>query len=63
VNTVKERKHKTGGLHCAFRKPGDTIVITHAGETLEIVWQGKNGREKYDISLVGPKSFQIDRKN
>lgn len=58
-NAHQRRKTKIGGLHVTFRKNGDAVTVKHEGETLEIVWQGTNGKGQYVVSFKGPKSFDI----
>lgn len=57
--TLKAERKKTGGLHLTFRDVGEKILINHAGEQLEIVWQGKQGVKQHVFSIIAPKSFEI----
>jgi len=60
-DAIQKRKAKVGGLHWTFKKVGDRVLIEHNNESLEIIWQGRNGNQKNVISFVGPRSFTINR--
>ena len=61
MSGVQRRKAKSKGLHLTVRKPGDKIIIEHFEDTLEIVWQGKNGKDRFVLSFVGSKDFKVQR--
>ena len=57
--TVKRRREESKGLHLTMKR-GQYIQIQHQGETLVLHFHGDNGTDAYQVSAVGPKSFQID---
>lgn len=54
------RRKNTGGLHLTYKNPGEIITIEHAGEKLEIVFQGQSGKNTV-LSFRAPISFKIRR--
>lgn len=50
-----------GGLHFRFSSKGERLIIQHAGERLEIICDGRSGKDTLSFRAVGPKSFYLIR--
>lgn len=51
-------KKSSKGLHTNLR-PLSKMILEHNGEKLEIIFNGKNGKDTFHFTLNGPESFKI----
>lgn len=59
-NSTTNRRERAGkGLHLNLNA-GEYIEVDHAGEKMRVHINGKNGYNKYQISVIAPQTFKID---